>query len=145
MDAIKIYDATRHALDRIRRGGGPQFLECETYRYRGHSMADPGTYRPAVELKAYQAHDPLSATIRELEFRYPSPDELAAAGPDNVGRLAEHMVNAGHLREVEVERIKQDVQKIVEDAVQFALKSPQPSMEAAWQAMLCNRHEEALI
>ena len=68
MDVIKVYDATRHALDRIRQGGGPQFIECETYRYRGHSMADPGTYRPAVELKAYQAQDPLSAAVRELEF-----------------------------------------------------------------------------
>jgi pyruvate dehydrogenase E1 component alpha subunit len=145
MDAIKVYDATRNALDRIRRDGGPQFLDCETYRYRGHSMADPGTYRPAVELKAYQAHDPVSATIRELEFRYPSADELAAAGPDNVARLAEHMVNAGHVREVEVENIRRDVQKTVEDAVQFALNSPQPSMDAAWRALLCNRRQEALI
>ena len=58
MDVLKVHNATKQALDRIRRGGGPQFIECETYRYRGHSMADPGAYRPAVELKAHQNWDP---------------------------------------------------------------------------------------
>jgi pyruvate dehydrogenase E1 component subunit alpha len=145
MDVLKVYDATRHALARIRRGGGPQFIECETYRYRGHSMADPDSHRPVIELKAYQAHDPLSAAIRDLEFRYPSPDELAAAGPDNIARLAQHMVDAGHAHATEVEAIKADVQKTVEEAVQFALASPPPTLDAAWQALHCNRHQEVLI
>ena len=145
MDVLKVHDAAHHALDRIRRGGGPQFLDCETYRYRGHSMADPGTYRPAVELKAFQAHDPLSAAIRELEFRYPSPEELAAAGPDNIARLAQHMTDLGHLREAEVEAIKVEVQKTVDAAVQYALDSREPTMEAAWQALTCNRRQEVLI
>jgi len=145
MDVLKIYQATRHTLDRIRRGGGPHFLEFETYRYRGHSMADPGTYRPAVELKAYQAHDPLSAAIRDLEYRYPSPDELAAAGPDGIVRFAQHMLHNGHVREGEIEALKKEVQGIVDAAVQYALASPPPNMEAAWQALLCNRHQEVLF
>ncbi len=145
MDVLKVYDVARQAIARIRRGSSPQFIEFETYRYRGHSMADPGTYRPAVELKAFQAHDPLSAAIRELEFRYPSAEELAAAGPDSVSRLTEHMINYGHAREAEVEAIKMEVQKTVETAVKYALASPQPSMDAAWQAMLCNRRQEVLI
>jgi pyruvate dehydrogenase E1 component alpha subunit len=145
MDVIKVYDATRHALGRIRRGGGPQFLECETYRYRGHSMADPGSYRPAVELKAYQAHDPLSAAIRDLEFRYPSPDELAVTGPDSISHLVEHMVNAGHVREAEVEAIRKDVQKTVDDAVKYAINSPQPTMDDAWRALRCNQQHEVLM
>ena len=70
-----------HALDRIRRGGGPQFLEFETYRYRGHSMADPGAYRPAVEVKAYQAIDPVTIGAREIEYRYPNAAELARGRP----------------------------------------------------------------
>jgi pyruvate dehydrogenase E1 component alpha subunit len=145
MDALKVYDAARQALGRIRRGSGPEFIECETYRFRGHSMADPGTYRPAVELKAFQGHDPLSISIRELEFRYPSPEELAAVGADNISRLAEHMVNAGHVREAEVELIRKEVQKTVDDAVQFALNSLEPNMDAAWSALQCNRHQEVLI
>ena len=84
MDVVKVYNATKHALDRIRRGGGPQFIECETYRYRGHSMADPGTYRPAVELKAHQNWDPIAAAVREVEFSYPT------AGRTGGGRAGQH-------------------------------------------------------
>ena len=121
MDVLKVHNATKQALDRIRRGGGPQFIECETYRYRGHSMADPGTYRPAVELKAYQAWDPIAAAIREWEFKYPTPDELAEVGPDNIKLFADHLIDGEHLVEAEVEEIKQDVQKIVDDAVAICL------------------------
>ncbi|MGO9829197.1 MAG: thiamine pyrophosphate-dependent enzyme [Myxococcaceae bacterium] len=145
MDVLKVYDVARQAISHIRRGGGPQFIECETYRYRGHSMADPGTYRPAVELKAYQAHDPLSAAIRDLEFRYPSPEELAAAGPDNIGLLVQHMVEAGHVHEAEVEAMKKEVQEVVDDAVRYALMSAQPTMDVAWQSLQCNRHQEVLV
>ena len=70
MDVVKVYNATKQALDRIRRGGGPQFIECETYRYRGHSMADPGTYRPAVELKALKMR---SADRRHAELNTAIP------------------------------------------------------------------------
>ncbi len=145
MDVMKVHEAARHALDRVRRGSGPQLIECETYRYRGHSMADPATYRPAVEAKAYQAHDPLSAAIRTIEFRYPTETELAEAGPDNIGQLAAHIVKAGHSSEIEIEKLKKNVAATVEDAVQFALQSPEPSMDAAWQSLRCNRHDEVLI
>lgn len=145
MDVLKVFEATAHALARIRQGGGAQFLECVTYRYRGHSMADPGTYRPAVELKAFQAHDPVSAIIRDLEYEYPSTDELAAAGHDNISRLMEHVVQAGHERGGEIERIKSEVEKTVEEAVQFALKSAEPSMDDAWRAFRASRDQEALI
>lgn len=145
MDVLKVYNATRHALEHIRRGEGPQFIECETYRYRGHSMADPGTYRPAVELKAHQAWDPISAVIRDVEFQYPTQSELAGVGPDNIGRLATHMIEQEHLAEAEVEELKKDVRKVVDDAVQFALASPQPSMDAAWAHLNCNRRHELLM
>ena len=144
-DVLKVYETARRALERIRSGGGPQFIECETYRYRGHSMADPGTYRPAVEVKAHEAWDPISAAIRELEFRYPTQAELAVAGPDNIGRLTAHMVEAGHLAEAEVEELRKEVNAEVEDAVQFALQSPQPTMDAAWAHLNCNRRHEVLI
>ncbi len=145
MDVVKVFEAASEALDLIRRGSGPQFLECQTYRFRGHSMADPGTYRPAVELKAYQAHDPLSAAMRELEFGYPSVDELEAAGHDHISRLADHMVETGHAHEDEIEAMKAEVAKTVEDAVAFALKSKEPSMDDAWRVLQCNRHGEVLI
>jgi pyruvate dehydrogenase E1 component alpha subunit len=144
MDVLKVYEATQHALDRIRRSGGPQFLEFETYRYRGHSMADAGAYRPPVEVKAYQAIDPVTIGAREIEYRYPSTAELAQVGPDNIARLTEHMISAGHLEEAQVERMKQEVEAAVEDAVQFSLSSPQPTLEEAWRHLKCNRHEQLI-
>jgi pyruvate dehydrogenase E1 component alpha subunit len=142
MDVLEVHEATKHALERIRRGGGPQFIECETYRYRGHSMADPGTYRPAVELKAYQSWDPIAAAIRDVEFKYPTPAELAEVGPDNVKLFVDHLIDGEHLVEADVEEMKQDVQKIVDDAVQFALQSAQPAMDSAMDYLNhAHRHE----
>ena len=145
MDVLKVYNATKHALERIRRSGGPQFIECETYRYRGHSMADPGTTRPAVELKAHQNWDPVAAVIRDVEFRYPTADELAEVGPDNINKFAEHLIDEEHLVEAEVEELKQDIQKIVNDAVAFASQSPQPTMDAAWGHLNGNHRHETLM
>jgi len=145
MDVLKVHAATKAALGRIRHGSGPQFIECETYRYRGHSMADPGSYRPAVEVKAYQAIDPLSITIRNLELKYPTTSELAEVGADNISRLTAHMVSEGHVEHEEIEALKAEVQKAVDDAVAFALQSPQPTMDDAWRHLNCNRHREVLI
>ena len=145
MDVLKAYNATRQALDRIRRGGGPQFIECETYRYRGHSMADPGTYRPAVELKAFQGADPLTTAERELEFRYPTPEELAVVGPDNIKMFADHLLDGEHLVEAEVEDMRAEVAKIVDDAVAFATESPQPTMDGAFGYLNGNGRHEVLM
>jgi TPP-dependent pyruvate/acetoin dehydrogenase alpha subunit len=97
-----------------------------------------------VEVKAYQAIDPITIGAREIEYRYPNAAELAQVGPDNIGRLTEHMISAGHLEEAEVARIKQEVEAVVEDAVQFSLASPQPTFEDAARHLKCNRRE-ALI
>ena len=145
MDVLKVYNATRQALDRIRRGGGPQLIECETYRYRGHSMADPGTYRPAVELKAYQGADPLTTAAREFEFRYPTSAELAEVGPDNIQKFADHLIDGEHLVEAEVEELKQEIQGIVDDAVAFATQSAQPTMDSAWSYLNGNSRHETLM
>ena len=145
MDVLKVHTATKQALDRIRRGGGPQFIECETYRYRGHSMADPGTTRPAVELKAFQVDDPLTVATREFEVRYPTADELAAVGPDNIKLFADHLINGEHLLETEVEELKSEVALVVDDAVAFALQSAQPTMDAAWGHLNSNARHETLM
>jgi len=145
MDVLKVHETARRALQRIRGGGGPQFIECETYRFRGHSMADPGTYRPAVEVKAHEAWDPIAGAVRDIEHRYPTRAELAAAGPDNIAQLTSHMVDAGHAADADIAELKRDVDALVQDAVQFALQSPQPTMEAAWAHLNCNRHHEVLI
>lgn len=145
MDVIAVYEAAKHAIDRIRHGGGPQFIECDTYRYRGHSMADPGSYRPEVEVKAYQGIDPVSLAIRDLEVRYPSAAELAEIGPDAIAHLGDHMLTEGHIEQSEIDAMRAEIDKVVDDAAQFALESPQPSLESAWQHLACNQHHEILI
>lgn len=145
MDVLKVYGAAHRALERVRGGGGPQFLEFETYRFRGHSMADSGAYRPPMEVRAYQANDPMSATIKDLEFRYPSAEEFVSGGMDNIHRLKEHGRSAGHLTENEVHDLEEEVKAEVEAAVQFALQSPEPSMDQAWEFLRGNSRHETLI
>jgi hypothetical protein len=45
MDVLKVREVAKEAIDRARRGEGPTLVECETYRFRGHSLADPDELR----------------------------------------------------------------------------------------------------
>jgi acetoin:2,6-dichlorophenolindophenol oxidoreductase subunit alpha len=65
-DADVVYRAAREAIARARSGGGPSLVEAETYRYSGHSRADPGAYRPPGELEAWTKKDPLVLYRRRL-------------------------------------------------------------------------------
>jgi acetoin:2,6-dichlorophenolindophenol oxidoreductase subunit alpha len=58
-DADAVYEVTLTAVERARAGGGPSLIEAKTYRHGGHSRADPGKYRPDVELAEWLAKDPL--------------------------------------------------------------------------------------
>ncbi|MDD2326473.1 MAG: pyruvate dehydrogenase (acetyl-transferring) E1 component subunit alpha, partial [Alphaproteobacteria bacterium] len=64
MDVTKVYDAAEEALAHARSGKGPVILEMQTYRYRGHSMSDPGKYRSKEEVELYKTtRDPID-TLR---------------------------------------------------------------------------------
>lgn len=65
-DADAVYLAALDAIERARRGDGPVIIEAKTYRHGGHSRADPGTYRPAREIEAWLAHDPIPMYHRRL-------------------------------------------------------------------------------
>lgn len=58
-DVDVVYRTAQRAIDFARRGGGPSLIEAETYRHGGHSRADPGTYRPDDEVKAWKNKDPI--------------------------------------------------------------------------------------
>lgn len=145
MDVLAVHQATQDALTQIRAGNGPQFLEFETYRFRGHSMADPGSYRPKVEVQAYENEDPVKVAIAETVPAYPSAEQIASTGVDNISHLAIHLDEAGHLDAAQLEAMKQEVASVVEEAVQFATSSPEPSMEDAVAALTCNRGDEVLV
>ncbi|HKJ88651.1 MAG TPA: thiamine pyrophosphate-dependent enzyme, partial [Gammaproteobacteria bacterium] len=102
MDVRAVHDATRSALQHVREGNGPVLLECETYRYRGHSMADPAAYRSALEVSELRARDPL------LTFREWAEAE-GVVGPEESAGLQEAAAKA------------------VEEAAAFAAESPPPT------------------
>jgi pyruvate dehydrogenase E1 component alpha subunit len=67
MDVTAVSDAATAAVDAIRGGGGPQFLEAHTYRLRAHSMYDPERYRTRDEVALWRERDPLPRYRRHLE------------------------------------------------------------------------------
>ena len=85
-DALACYVAVKAAVDRARRGEGPTFVECLTYRMGGHSSSDdPTKYRDEGEAKAWEARDPLLRLRTWLTSegrwnRTREEDHLAAAG-----------------------------------------------------------------
>ena len=66
MDAVAVAAASSHAVDRVRAGDGPCFLEMRTYRFRAHSMYDPERYRDKAEVAHWQERDPLDLLARTL-------------------------------------------------------------------------------
>ncbi len=66
MDVEAVEQAARRAVDRIRNGGGPVFLELRTYRFRAHSMYDPDRYRDKAEIAAWRERDPLELLARRM-------------------------------------------------------------------------------
>jgi TPP-dependent pyruvate/acetoin dehydrogenase alpha subunit len=102
-DAPKIYEAMQEPLDRARSGHGPTLLECKTYRHGGHHINDPGLYMPQEELAYWKSRDPLIILMQYL--------------------------NESGVSEKEMVAIHKQVEKEIEEAVQFALASPEPSSE----------------
>jgi len=59
MDPEEVHEAISRAVEHIRSGKGPYYLEIKTYRYRGHSVSDPAKYRTKEELEKYKSLDPV--------------------------------------------------------------------------------------
>jgi acetoin:2,6-dichlorophenolindophenol oxidoreductase subunit alpha len=66
MDVRAVRAAAAEIVQRVRGGGGPEFVEARTYRFVGHSRSDPGKYRPEGELERWQARDPLAVAEAHL-------------------------------------------------------------------------------
>lgn len=105
MDVLAVEEAARKAVLAVRAGGGPAFLEFKTYRFRAHSMFDPQLYRSKEEVeKMKQERDPIRLFTERLQAEsLVGPEEIAA--------------------------IEKDVAAEIEDAVDFAEKSPWEPVE----------------
>jgi pyruvate dehydrogenase E1 component alpha subunit len=109
MDVLAVHDTTVRAVERAREEQAPTLIEARTYRYMGHSMADPihGHYRTKEELEEQKKKDP----IRRLEKR---------------------LTAEGLMGEDDIKKMDRDVLAEVEEAVQFADESPDPGPEALY-------------
>ncbi len=104
MDVMAVREATMNAVDRMRAGGGPRFIEAKTFRYVGHSMADPARYREDSELASWMARDPLKTFPKML-------------------------LDRGLATEPELQAVRESADQEVETAVRFAERSEKPSPE----------------
>ena len=76
-DADIVYRTAKAAYDKARDGGGPSLIECLTYRYSGHSRADPAKYRPEGELEKWKERDPVKIYRERLKQFGVSEDIIA--------------------------------------------------------------------
>ncbi len=95
MKCETVHEAIAEACERARKGDGPTFLEIKTYRYRGHSMSDPASYRTKEELAAYKAKDPIETTKATiLSKKYATEQELDAMEEKIIEEVNESVVFA---------------------------------------------------
>ena len=101
MDVLEVRQAAEIAFKHVRDGKGPVLMECNTYRYRGHSMSDPAKYRTREEVQDVREHkDPIEGIKKLLLENGSTEDELKA--------------------------IDKDIRKTVTQAADFAESSPEP-------------------
>jgi pyruvate dehydrogenase E1 component alpha subunit len=105
-DVLAVYQTTLGAVGRARRGEGPTLIECKTYRWHGHSEHDKAFYRSDEELAMWKSRDPIPTFTTYLKAR--------------------HVLDDAKLRDTETR-----VAKTIDEAVEFAMKSPDPSPEEA--------------
>jgi pyruvate dehydrogenase E1 component alpha subunit len=101
MDVLAVRVAAQRAVERARAGEGPTLLECLTYRFRGHSLADPDELRATAEKEFWAQRDPIKQLAAQL-----SSEGLATAE--------------------ELKAIDQEIDAVVADCVEFALAAPEP-------------------
>ncbi|MDH7474776.1 MAG: dehydrogenase E1 component subunit alpha/beta [Anaerolineae bacterium] len=104
MDVLAVRQAVSRAVERARRGEGPSLIECQTYRWYGHSRSDPRVYRTKEEEAAWKERDPIPNFARRL-------------------------VEAGVATQEEIDALEKKVQREIKEATEFALNSPNPPVE----------------
>lgn len=114
MDVVTTETAARRAVEAIRRGAGPAFLECRTYRFRAHSMFDAQLYRSKAEIDAWKAKCPIE-------------------------HLKEWAISAGNLHAEDLAIVESEVAAELAAAVDFAESSPWEPVEKLLDDVLTPR------
>ncbi|MGK2933374.1 MAG: pyruvate dehydrogenase (acetyl-transferring) E1 component subunit alpha [Solirubrobacterales bacterium] len=108
MDLLEVRDRVSAHLEIARNEGTPTLVEAFTYRYRGHSAADPEIYREKEEVQEWQGKDPIESFIRAC---------------------------AEVLDDEDVEKIREEADRNVKRAVEFADESPEPALETLYDEL----------
>ncbi|MCU6761068.1 Acetoin:2%2C6-dichlorophenolindophenol oxidoreductase subunit alpha [uncultured Roseburia sp.] len=102
-DVFKVYETVKRGAERAREGKGPTIVECKTYRWQGHHVGDPAAYRPQGALEEWKKKEPIL----------------------NLEKL-------GLLTTEEIQKIKNDIDKEIEEACKFAEESPYADVSEAY-------------
>ncbi len=102
MDVLAVYSVAKEAVRRARAGEGPTLIEALTYRFRGHSLADPDELRSKEEKEFWFARDPIK-------------------------KFGKYLTESSLVTDEELKEIDKKIQKTVEECVTFAESSPEPN------------------
>ncbi|MFN8162438.1 MAG: pyruvate dehydrogenase (acetyl-transferring) E1 component subunit alpha [Solirubrobacterales bacterium] len=108
MDVVAVREGVAEGIRLAREESRPTLLEAFTYRYRGHSAADPEVYRERKEVEEWREKDPIETFARRC-------------------------VEAGVLGEREVKQARERAEEVVEAAVEFAEASPEPPLDTLYE------------
>jgi pyruvate dehydrogenase E1 component alpha subunit len=108
MDVIAVREGAAEGIRQAREERRPTILEAFTYRYRGHSAADPEVYREREEVEEWQQKDPIEAFARRC-------------------------IEAGVLGEREVQQVRDKAEEQVKAAVEAADASPEPALDSLYE------------
>lgn len=108
MDVFEVRKASEKAVEFVREGNGPYFIEAKTWRFRGHSMTDHDKYRTAEDKAHWRSRDPIE-------------------------KLKEYIINNSVASDADLKKIEEQVQQNVNKAEEFALESPMPPPEALYE------------
>ena len=103
MDILQVRETVLAGIKKVREGDGPVFIESMAYRYHGHSMADPTNYRDNTEVEKQRSRDPI--------------DSFKA-----------FCLEEGLLTDDDISRIDEEIDSKIQEAVEFAEQSPEPSL-----------------
>jgi len=111
-DFFAVYDKVKSVSEKIRKGEGPYLLEINTYRYRGHSMSDPGQYREKSEIQEYKENrDPIT----------------------NFKKIG---IDKKIISEKDIQLAESKIKEIVAESIEFADNSPEPIADELWSNIL---------
>ena len=110
MDVIAVREAVAEGIRKAREERRPTLLEAFTYRYRGHSAADPEVYREREEVEEWREKDPIET-------------------------FAKRCVKNGVLGEREVQEVRDKAEEQVVAAVEFADASPEPALDSLYESL----------